>query len=41
METNDSGIILGVLIAFASLPVAYLPAWLFLRALMFVISPRP
>jgi hypothetical protein len=40
MDITDSGIILGVLVALASLPLAYLAARLSLRVLMFAISTR-
>jgi hypothetical protein len=40
METSDSGIVLGVLIALASFPVAYFAARLFLRILMFALGLR-
>jgi len=40
METSDSGIVLGVLIAFASFPVAYFAARLVLRILMIAIGLR-
>jgi hypothetical protein len=40
MDMTDFGIILGVLVALASLPLAYLAARLSLRVLMFAISAR-
>jgi hypothetical protein len=40
METSAAGIVLGLLIAFASFPVAYFAARLFLNILMLAISPR-
>ena len=40
METSAAGIVLGLLIAFASFPVAYFAARVFLNVLMFAISPR-